>query len=162
MSENPEDSIDLFNQDFFSKIRSLKKAGQYYTLTRLLAGFIKSAQQAGISVSEYEYYLQKYYKAEKTENDLQPQEIDAMLSAYDDRFKSILNHAPPKKDIATFVTTEPSQSEMDENSLMLEVINSFSDQEEDQEKPSLTEVNSLKKMAYDQPTPGFKSKESEP
>ncbi|MHA1673216.1 MAG: hypothetical protein ACTSYI_06270 [Promethearchaeota archaeon] len=161
MSENPEDSIDLFNQDFFSKIRSLKKAGQYYTLTRLLAGFIRSAQEASINVSEYEFYLQKYYKAEKTENDLQPQEIEALLSAYDDRFKSILDHSPPKLDIATFVSTESSPPEIDENSLMLEIINNISQQEEDQEKLSLTEVKSLKDIAYNQPTPGFKSKETE-
>ncbi|MHA1619087.1 MAG: hypothetical protein ACTSVZ_07375 [Promethearchaeota archaeon] len=161
MTENPEDSIDRFNQDFSSKIRSLKKAGQYYSLVRLLAGFKIAAEESGINVSEYDYYLKKYASAEKAENDLQPHEIKALLSAYDDRFKSILNHNPPIEDIAKFVTTESSPSEIDENFLMQEVIKNFSEQEEEQDKSSLTEVKSLKDMAFDEPTPGFKSEDSE-
>ena len=161
MSENPEDSIDRFKQDFFSKIRSLKKAEQFYTLTRLLAGFMRSAQQAGINVSEYEYFLKKYYMVERTDKDLQPQEISVLLSAYDERLQSILDHNPPSKDPTNFVTTEPSLSEKEDISLILEVIKNFSEPEGDQEDLLLTKVKSLKGMAFDLPTPEFKSKESD-
>ncbi|MCF2139952.1 MAG: hypothetical protein K9W44_07850 [Candidatus Lokiarchaeota archaeon] len=93
MSEN-QDTMEFFNQDFYSQIHRLKKQGQFYTLTRLVAGFIRTANDYNLDVSEYEYWLTKYYKAERTEKDMLPHEIDVLLASYEDRLRTIIKYQP--------------------------------------------------------------------
>ncbi len=86
--------MEFFNQDFYSQIHRLKKQGQFYTLTRLVAGFIRTANDYNLDVSEYEYWLTKYYKAERTEKDMLPHEIDVLLASYEDRLRTIIRYQP--------------------------------------------------------------------
>lgn len=88
------DSLDQILQDLSSYIRKLKKNKQYYSIVRLISQFINLAKNYNLNVSEYEYYLEKYSQEERSSHDLSPQEIDVLLSSYEERLRTIINYTP--------------------------------------------------------------------
>lgn len=151
------DTIDYLHQDFFSHIRRLKKNGQFYSLSRLIAGFIRSAQEFNINVSEYEYILQKYYDAEWTPKDMRPQEIDVLVASYQERLQSILDHTPKEYDPTVFVTNEDSLTELEEDQLISNLLDNM---EIDEGLKAKKKVKPLKKLALDHSNLSFNQKEN--
>ncbi|MHA1777759.1 hypothetical protein DRQ05_00435 [bacterium] len=113
--ENEEiDSLNQILQDFSSYILKLKKKKQYYSIVRLISRFMHVAQELNLDVTEFEYYLEKYSQEERTEKDMTPQEIDVLLSSYEDRLKESIRNNPQstkKESVAESSLVEYSQTE---------------------------------------------------
>lgn len=88
-SQVDSDSVDIILADFAAYLRKLKRNQAFASIHILADYFISIARCFTVPISEYQYFLDKYYGSEIGDTDLSQTKIVAYLTSLIDRLESV-------------------------------------------------------------------------